>query len=203
MFCGSGCWAGHGVRAAFAAVNRAVGVRLALPRWLETQGDGGDLIPDEADPRDPAPMALAPSEPEGRGPRPPMVRASPRRRWPERKSGAARPMKRGLRALGVAWKHPSLGTTRGRSNRLGPMSRSPSTVGHPAFNRTCVGSNPTRLTPDAKPSGPRHEALNLAGDKRSIAGSNPAVQGPVAQRASGAVKMPRSGSDSGRVHMQA
>jgi len=40
---------------------------------MHDRGNGGDLIPDEADPRDPAPMALAPREPEGRGPRPPVV----------------------------------------------------------------------------------------------------------------------------------
>ncbi len=68
------------------------------------------MIPDEADPRDPAPRALAPREPEGRGARPPVVRASPRGRLPARISGAANPAKRDHRALGVTWKHPSPGT---------------------------------------------------------------------------------------------
>ena len=146
--------AGHGVGVACGAVDLAVGVRLALPRSLPMAGgrrtrNGGDLIPDEADPRDPAPMALAPEQRAGRVPRPPVVRGPPWRRSPARTSGAARSAKRHRRALGVARKHPSLGTTRGRSNRLGPMSRSPSTVGQLAFNQPCVGTNPTRLTPDA------------------------------------------------------
>src|SRR5207247_7358755 len=34
----------------------------------EAWQDGGDLIPEETDPRDPAPRALAPEEPESRHP---------------------------------------------------------------------------------------------------------------------------------------
>jgi len=51
------------------------------------------------DPRAPAPVALAPREREGRGPRPPVVSASPRRRSRAWTSGAALPVNRGPWAL--------------------------------------------------------------------------------------------------------
>ena len=107
------------------------------------------MIPDETDPRSPAPRALAPREPEGRGPRPPVVGPPPVWRWDRWSSGAANPAKR-LRALGVTWQ--ALDPWKFEvpvQIGWGPLSRSPSTVGHLAFNQTCVGSNPTRLTPDA------------------------------------------------------
>src|SRR6266571_8960324 len=52
---------------------------------------GGDLIPEETDPWDPAPRALAPEEPEVRDARRTVVRRPPRRRFPRRTSGADRP----------------------------------------------------------------------------------------------------------------
>lgn len=123
-----GSWAGHGVRAAFEAVDLAAGVRLALPRSRPMAGgrrtrNGGDLIPDEADPRDSAPMALAPEEPAGRAPRPPVVRVPPRRRSPLRPSGAAGWAGRTLRALRATGGTPALEARVGVRIPAGPLGR--------------------------------------------------------------------------------
>jgi len=58
---------GHDVRAASEAVDLDVGVRFARSDRSDTRAQtrtGGDLIPEETDPWDPAPRALAPEEPE-------------------------------------------------------------------------------------------------------------------------------------------
>src|SRR2546422_2303559 len=86
--------AGHGVRAASEAVDLGAGLQFArFPRsrrGAKTR-TGGDLIPEETDPWDPAPRALAPEEPESRDARRTVVRRPPRRRCPRGTSGAYRP----------------------------------------------------------------------------------------------------------------
>src|SRR5437667_9270599 len=69
--------AGHGVRAASEAVDLEAGGNSLGSRVLDAGAKtrtGGDLIPEETDPWDPAPRALAPEEPEGRVARRTMVR---------------------------------------------------------------------------------------------------------------------------------
>src|SRR5881628_841674 len=86
--------AGHGVRAASEAVDLEAGGNSLGSRVLDAGAKtrtGGDLIPEEADPWDPAPLALAPEEPESRDARRTVVRRPPRRRCPQRTSGAYRP----------------------------------------------------------------------------------------------------------------
>src|SRR2546425_6525632 len=86
--------AGHGVRAASEAVDLEAGGNSLGSRVLDTRAQtrtGGDLIPEETDPWDPAPRALAPEEPESRDARRTVVRRPPRRRCPRRMSAAYRP----------------------------------------------------------------------------------------------------------------
>src|SRR2546421_12421635 len=61
--------AGHGVRAASEAVDLEAGGNSLGSRVLDAGAKtrtGGDLIPEETGPWDPAPRALAPEEPESR-----------------------------------------------------------------------------------------------------------------------------------------
>src|SRR2546428_13421931 len=86
--------AGHGVRAASEAVDLEAGGNSLGSRVLDARAKtrtGGDLIPEETDPWDPAPRALAPEEPESRDARRTVVRGPPRRRCPRRMSAAYRP----------------------------------------------------------------------------------------------------------------
>src|SRR5437870_3626506 len=86
--------AGHGVRAASEAVDLEAGGNSLGSRVLDAGAKtrtGGDLIPEETDPWDPAPRALAPEELESRDARRTVVRRPPRRRCPRRTSGASQP----------------------------------------------------------------------------------------------------------------
>src|SRR5437899_12518902 len=86
--------AGHGVRAASEAVDLEAGGNSLGSRVLDAGAKtrtGGDLIPEETDPWDPAPRALAPEEPESRDARRTVLRRPPWPRCPRRTSPAYRP----------------------------------------------------------------------------------------------------------------
>ena len=94
VFCArkiGGAWCKGSIRARRPRGGRSNSICPDCSRREGKMGTGGDLIPEETDPWDPAPRALAPEEPESRDAQRTVVRWPTRRRCPRRTSGAYRP----------------------------------------------------------------------------------------------------------------